>query len=124
MNPVALGRDTMLAEAAAIEQAAGRLDQHFERAVEMLAAAERVIVSGVGKSGVIAQKIAATLTSTGTPAAWIHPVDSLHGDLGLVTGNTAAIILSKSGETEELFGLLGVLARLGVPVIAITGGPA
>lgn len=123
MNPVAAGREAMLAEAAAIELAAGRLDQHFERAVDVLAVAQRVIVSGVGKSGVIAQKIAATLTSTGTPSIWLHPVDSLHGDLGLVTPGTAAIILSKSGETEELFGMLSVLARLGVPVVAITGGP-
>jgi len=81
----------------------------------------RVIVSGIGKSGIIAQKIAATLTSTGTVASYLHPIESLHGDLGLVGRDSVAILLSKSGETEELFGLLGALARLQVPVIAITG---
>jgi arabinose-5-phosphate isomerase len=70
---------------------------------------------------VIAQKIAATLTSTGTPATWLHPVDSLHGDLGLVSSDTVAVILSKSGETEELFGLVAALSRRVVPIIAITG---
>src|SRR5690606_25399834 len=92
MTLVDTGRQAMLAEATAISKAAERLDHQFEAAVETLASAERVIVSGVGKSGVIAQKIAATLTSTGTPASWLHPVDSLHGDLGLVTSSTAAIV--------------------------------
>ena len=84
-------------------------------------ASGRVIVSGVGKSGLIARKIAATLTSTGTAATYLHPVDSLHGDLGLVGRSDVAIVLSKSGESEELFGLVGSLQRLGVPIIAITG---
>src|SRR2546430_3504352 len=81
----------------------------------------RLIVSGVGKSGLIARKIAATLTSTGTPASFLHPVDSLHGDLGIVDRHDAAILLSKSGASDELFGLVGQLKRLGVPIIAITG---
>jgi arabinose-5-phosphate isomerase len=81
-----------------------------------------VIVSGVGKSGLVARKIAATLTSTGTPATFLHPVDSLHGDLGIVGGGDVAILLSKSGETEELFGLVEMLRRKGVPIVAITGG--
>ena len=84
-------------------------------------AAGRVIVSGVGKSGLIARKIAATLTSTGTAASYLHPVDSLHGDLGIVGPDDVAIVLSKSGESEDLFGLVGSLQRLGVPIIAITG---
>jgi arabinose-5-phosphate isomerase len=109
-------------EADAVRAVADRLDERFERAVDSLAAAGRVIVSGIGKSGMIAQKIAATLTSTGTPASYLHPVESLHGDLGLVSRDSVAIVLSKSGETDELFGLLAALARLGVPVIAITGG--
>jgi YrbI family 3-deoxy-D-manno-octulosonate 8-phosphate phosphatase len=82
----------------------------------------RVIVSGMGKSGLIARKIAATLTSTGTPASYLHPVDSLHGDLGMVGRDDVAIVLSKSGESQDLFGLLGSLQRMNVPVIAITGG--
>src|SRR2546421_9763755 len=91
-------------------------------AVGLLAAATGgIIVSGVGKSGLIARKIAATLTSTGTPASFLHPVDSLHGDLGIVDRHDAAILLSKSGASDELFGLVGQLKRLGVPIIAITG---
>ena len=84
-------------------------------------ASGRVIVSGVGKSGLIARKLAATLTSTGTAATYLHPVDSLHGDLGMVGRSDVAIVLSKSGESEELFGLVGSLQRMGVPIIAITG---
>jgi arabinose-5-phosphate isomerase len=79
-------------------------------------------VSGVGKSGLIARKIAATFTSTGTPASYLHPVDSLHGDLGMVGRDDVAIVLSKSGESQDLFGLLGSLQRMKVPIIALTGG--
>ncbi|MDQ3137139.1 MAG: KpsF/GutQ family sugar-phosphate isomerase [Gemmatimonadota bacterium] len=105
-----------------MQGAAARLDDGFARAVRLLAGATgRVIVSGVGKSGLIARKLAATLTSTGTAATYIHPVDSLHGDLGLVGRNDVAIVFSKSGESEELFGLVGSLQRMGVPIIAITG---
>jgi arabinose-5-phosphate isomerase len=102
---------------------AERLDEAFGRAVTLLAEARgRVIVSGVGKSGLIARKIAATFTSTGTPATFLHPVDSLHGDLGIVGRDDIAIVLSKSGESEELTGLLASLQRMAVPIIAITGG--
>jgi len=119
----ALGRRVLELEAREVAGAAARLDGAFARAVALLAAARgRVIVSGVGKSGLIARKIAATLTSTGTPASYLHPVDSLHGDLGIVGRDDVAILLSKSGETDELFGLLGALQRLSVPIIAITGG--
>src|SRR6266571_872342 len=91
-------------------------------ALEILAAAKgRVIVSGVGKSGLIARKIAATFTSTGTPAMFLHPVDSLHGDLGIVSRDDVAVVLSKSGASDELFGLVSQLKRLGVPIIALTG---
>lgn len=115
------GRRTMRLEAESVAAAAARLDARFERAVELLAAGGRVIVSGIGKSGVIAQKIAATLTSTGTAATYLHPIESLHGDLGLVDADSVAIVLSKSGETEELVGLLAELARRAVPLIAIVG---
>jgi arabinose-5-phosphate isomerase len=115
------GRRTMRLEAESVSAAADRLDARFERAVELLATGGRVIVSGIGKSGVIAQKIAATLTSTGTAATYLHPIESLHGDLGLVDADSVAIILSKSGETEELVGLLAELARRAVPLIAIVG---
>jgi arabinose-5-phosphate isomerase len=121
VNSLESGRRTMVLEGSAVLAAADRLDEQFEQAVQLLAGAGRVVVTGIGKSGVIAQKIAATLTSTGTPATWLHPVDSLHGDLGLVSSDTVAVILSKSGETEELFGLVAALARREVPIIAITG---
>ena len=125
-DPAALteaGRRVLRLEAAEVARAAERLDERFAEAVQLLAGARgRVIVSGVGKSGLIARKLAATLTSTGTPASFLHPVDGLHGDLGIVGRNDVAIVLSKSGESEDLVGLLGSLQRLHVPIIAITGG--
>jgi len=121
---IELGRRVLRLEATSIREAAGRLDDRFARAVELLAAARgRVIVSGVGKSGLIARKLAATFTSTGTAASYLHPIDSLHGDLGIVGREDVAIVLSKSGESDDLFGLLASLQRLAVPIIAITGGP-
>ncbi|OLB15146.1 MAG: D-arabinose 5-phosphate isomerase [Gemmatimonadetes bacterium 13_2_20CM_69_8] len=118
------GRRVLALEAAAIERVAERLGPPFAAAVRLLAAARgRLIVSGVGKSGLIARKLAATLTSTGTPASFLHPVDSLHGDLGIVDRDDVAILLSKSGASDELFGLVSQLKRLGVPIIAITGDP-
>jgi arabinose-5-phosphate isomerase len=119
---IELGRRVLRLEAGAVSAVADRLDERFDRAVRLLAAASgRVIVSGVGKSGVVARKIAATLTSTGTPASYLHPIDSLHGDLGIVGRNDVAIVLSKSGDSQDLFGLVGSLQRLGVPILAITG---
>ncbi len=119
---IELGRRVLQLEASAVASVAARLDDRFARAVRLLAdASGRVIVSGVGKSGLVARKLAATLTSTGTAAAYLHPIDSLHGDLGIVGRNDVAIVLSKSGESHELFGLVGSLQRLGVPIIAITG---
>jgi arabinose-5-phosphate isomerase len=116
------GKRVLALEAAAVQRLADTLGPAFARAIEILAAASgRVIVSGVGKSGLIARKIAATFTSTGTPASFLHPVDSLHGDLGIVTRNDVALMISKSGASDELFGLMGQLKRLGVPIIAMTG---
>ena len=118
------GRRVLALEAAAVERAADGLGAAFARAVELLAAAKgRIIVSGVGKSGLIARKIAATFTSTGTPATFLHPVDSLHGDLGIVGREDVAVVISKSGASDELFGLVNQLTRLGVPLIAVTGDP-
>ncbi len=116
------GRRVLALEAEAIARVARRLGPSFAAAVQLLAAAKgRLIVSGIGKSGLIARKIAATFTSTGTPAAFLHPVDSVHGDLGLVGREDAALLLSKSGASDELFTLLEHLKRVGVPVIAVTG---
>jgi len=124
LDPVERGRRVLALEAEAIQALAGRLGSAFAQAVTLLSQAKgRVIVSGVGKSGLIARKIAATFTSTGTPAAFLHPVDSLHGDLGIVGKEDVAVLLSKSGSTDELFDLVGQLKRLGVPIIAVTGAP-
>ncbi len=114
---VALERDAL----AAVES---RLGESFAKAVSLVANARgRVIVSGVGKSGLIGRKIAATLTSTGTPATFLHPTEGLHGDLGIVSTDDVALLLSKSGETSELLPLLEYFTRTGVPVVAITGAP-
>ncbi|OYV69062.1 MAG: D-arabinose 5-phosphate isomerase [Gemmatimonadetes bacterium 21-71-4] len=119
------GRQVLEHEASAVAALAQRLDQRFADAVSLLLACRgRIVVSGVGKSGVIARKIAATLTSTGSPATFLHAVDSVHGDLGIVGRDDAAILLSKSGETDELFALVAYLKRLAVPIVAITGAPA
>jgi arabinose-5-phosphate isomerase len=118
------GRRVLALESEAIRRAAAELGASFARAVQVVAGAKgRLIVSGVGKSGLIARKIAATFTSTGTPATFLHPVDSLHGDLGIVGRDDVAILLSKSGESDELFGLVEQLQRLGVPIVALTGAP-
>ncbi|TFH64789.1 MAG: KpsF/GutQ family sugar-phosphate isomerase, partial [Gemmatimonadales bacterium] len=117
-------RRVLNAESRAIEGLAGRIGADFVRAVEILAGAHgRVIVAGIGKSGIIGRKIAATLTSTGTPATYLHPVEGLHGDLGIVGREDVAVLISKSGDTSELAGLIDYLTRLGVPIIALTGDP-
>jgi len=107
-------------EAAALQQAAATLGPVLESAVQTILAARRVIVSGLGKSGVIAQKIAATFTSTGTPAWFMHPVEALHGDLGNVTRDDCLVALSRSGCTDEVLRFVSHFRRLGGPVIAVT----
>ena len=119
---IELGRRVVRLEAEAMAEVEGRLDDEFARGVRLIADSRgRVIVAGVGKSGLIGRKIAATLTSTGTPAAFLHPVDSVHGDLGIVGTDDVAILISKSGESDELLGLLAHLKGFGVKTIAITG---
>jgi len=121
---LAEGRRVLREEAGAILAVADRLGEPFVEAVERIASSTgRVIVSGVGKSGIIGRKIAATLTSTGTPAIFLHPVEGMHGDLGIVSREDVAILISRSGETSELTGLLEYLLRVGVPVLALTGRP-
>jgi arabinose-5-phosphate isomerase len=120
-SPVQVGRRVLRMEAHALLEAEQRIGEEFEKAVRLIAAANgRVIVAGVGKSGIIGRKIAATLTSTGTPAIFLHPVEGLHGDLGIVTREDVAILISKSGESDELRGLAEYLSRLGVPYLAFT----
>ncbi len=116
------GRRVLRMEAEALLETERRLGAEFARAVELVRASTgRVVVAGVGKSGLIGRKIAATLTSTGTPATFLHPVDSVHGDLGIVGDEDVAILLSKSGTSDELLSLLQHLKRLGVGTIAISG---
>lgn len=118
------GRRVLATEAKAVEALAQRLGDEFVRAVELLAGTRgRIIVSGIGKSGIVGRKIAATLTSTGTPATFLHPVEGLHGDMGIVGREDVAILISKSGTTAELSGLIDYLLRLGVPIIALVGEP-
>lgn len=115
-------RRVLEVEARSVAALADRLGDPFVEACELLAGAEgRIIVSGIGKSGIVARKIAATLTSTGTAATFLHPVEGLHGDLGIVGRRDVAVLLSKSGETSELTGLVEYLLRLGVPIVAMTG---
>lgn len=115
-------RRVLRIEAQAVAQLSRQIGPEFVRAVEaMLACSGRVIVTGLGKSGVIGQKIAATLASTGTPSAFLHAAEAVHGDLGMVKAQDVVLAISNSGETEELIRLLPQLRRLGVCVIALTG---
>lgn len=119
---LARAREVIRSEARAVSALEARVDEAFLRAVRLIhAAAGRVIVSGIGKSGIVGRKIAATFTSTGTPAVFLHPVEGLHGDLGIVGRGDVAVLISKSGESAELTGLMEYLSRLGVSIIALTG---
>lgn len=119
-----LGRRVVKIEREALEDLEKRLGDSFPRAVDLIATSSgRVIVSGVGKSGLIGRKLAATLTSTGTPATFLHPADSVHGDLGIVGASDVAILISKSGESDELLALLAHLKGFGVRIVAMTGNP-
>jgi arabinose-5-phosphate isomerase len=118
------GRRVLEMERDALDESARRLGDGFVKAVDLIAGSQgRVIVSGVGKSGLIARKIAATLTSTGTPATFMHAVEGVHGDLGIVGADDVAILISKSGETEEVVTLLQHLKRFGTKLVAITAVP-
>ena len=122
MADLAFARKVLETEAAAIRALVGRIDARFACAVEMLRHCKgRVILTGMGKSGIIGRKIAATLTSTGTPSFFLHPGDAIHGDLGAIMTDDVVIALSGSGETDELLRLLETIRRLGAKLIAITG---
>ncbi|EGG28155.1 Arabinose 5-phosphate isomerase [Aequoribacter fuscus] len=115
---------TFKMEAEAVANLAQKLDQQFPKACElMLASTGRIIVTGMGKSGHIARKIAATLASTGTPAHFVHPGEASHGDMGMITAQDVVVALSNSGTAVEILTLLPLLKRLGVPLIAMTGNP-
>ena len=117
-----IARRVLEIEAQAIQNLLPRIDASFDRAVDTLfACAGRVVVTGMGKSGLIGQKISATLASTGTPSLYLHPADAIHGDLGRVVKGDVVLALSHSGETGELLTLLAQVKRLGAPLVALTG---
>jgi arabinose-5-phosphate isomerase len=119
-----IARKVLEIEAHAIRGLLGRLDERFVRAVDLLLACEgRVVVAGMGKSGLIGQKVSATLASTGTPSFFLHPAEALHGDLGRLVRRDVLLALSYSGETEELLRLLETVKRLAIPLITLTGNP-
>jgi arabinose-5-phosphate isomerase len=122
---IALGRRVLDIESRAVAALAGRLDGSFADALAILLACRgRVVVSGIGKSGHVAHKIAATLASTGTPAFFVHPAEASHGDLGMITAEDVMIALSNSGESAELVTIVPLAKRRGAKLIAITGNPA
>lgn len=119
-----VARRVLEAEAEAVRELAERLDERFLRALDLLEACRgRVVVTGIGKSGLVGKKIAATLASTGTPALFLHPAEGVHGDLGMVVRGDVVLAVSHSGETDELLVLVPALKRLGVPLIVLTGNP-
>jgi arabinose-5-phosphate isomerase len=122
---IALARRVLETEAAAILALVDRLDERFEQAVRLLLDCRgRVIVTGMGKSGIICRKIAATLSSTGTSAFFLHPAEAIHGDLGVLRTDDVVLALSQSGETDELVRLVEPIKRLGATLITVTGVPA
>ena len=124
MGDLAIARMVLETEAAAILALVGRLDERFERSVQLLLECRgRVILTGMGKSGLICRKIAATLTSIGTPSFFLHPAEAIHGDLGVIQPEDVIVVLSYSGETDEILRLLETIRRLGAKLIAVTGTP-
>ena len=118
------GRDVIKIEADAVANLEKSINQDFVKAVDIIYATKgRVVLTGMGKSGLIARKIVATLNSTGTAAIYLHPTDALHGDLGMVRKEDVVILISKSGATEEIEKLIPMLKRLGVKLISMSGNP-
>ena len=117
-------KEVIRKEAEAVALLEKKIDENFVRAVELILKSKgRVIVTGIGKSGIIGKKIAATLTSTGTASFFLHPTEGLHGDLGMVQKNDVVIAVTKSGGTDEVYQLIPLFKRLGVPIITFTGNP-
>ncbi|MCL0068820.1 KpsF/GutQ family sugar-phosphate isomerase [Thermodesulfovibrionales bacterium] len=117
-----IGKKVLKIEADAVSAMAERLDSHFETAVDIISRSRgRMVVTGIGKSGLVGKKVAATLSSTGTPAFFLHPAEASHGDIGMVTSDDIIIFVSNSGETEELIRLIPVLKRFNVGMISMTG---
>lgn len=122
---IARGRQVLTTEAAAVAALVHRLQEDFAAACRLMLACEgRIVVTGMGKSGHVAGKIAATLASTGSPSFFVHPAEAIHGDIGMITARDVVLALSNSGETDELLAILPVIKRLDVPLIALTGNDA
>ncbi len=122
---IARGRQVLTTEAAAVAALEHRLQEDFAAACRLMLACEgRIVVTGMGKSGHVAGKIAATLASTGSPSFFVHPAEAIHGDIGMITARDVVLALSNSGETDELLAILPVIKRLDVPLIALTGNDA
>lgn len=117
-----IARDVLTLEAEAVQQLAERIDERFDRAVELMFTCRgRVVVTGMGKSGIIGRKISATFASIGTPSVFVHPADAIHGDLGMITEDDVVLALSNSGETEEIVRLLPTIRKIGAHMIALCG---
>jgi arabinose-5-phosphate isomerase len=124
MNIVEIGKKVLTTEARAIEQAIQRIDKNFEIAVDILYNARgRIIITGMGKSGLIGKKISATLTSTGTPSVFLHPSEAMHGNLGIINNDDVVLALSTSGETFEVLRLLVYIKRIGIKLVSLVGNP-
>lgn len=122
MNIVEIGKQVLRTEATAIENAIARIDKRFEKAVDIFFKTKgRVVTTGMGKSGLIARKISATLTSTGTPSVFLHPSEAVHGDIGIIHEQDVVMALSSSGETFEVLRLLDYIKRIGVQLVSMVG---
>jgi len=122
IDPLKRAEKVLRSEAEAVAALVDRLGESFMRVIEILKACQgRVVVTGIGKSGLVGRKIAATLASTGTPALFLHPAEGAHGDLGMVVRGDVVLVVSNSGETDEILGLLPAIKRLGIPLVVMTG---
>ncbi len=121
-DAISRAKEVLKTEAQSITQLIDKIDKNFSRAVDLISRSKgRVIITGIGKSGLIGRKIVATLTSTGTQALFLHPVEGIHGDLGIVTRKDVLLAISNSGETQELLPIISSVRHIGAPVIALTG---
>ncbi|NQT00159.1 MAG: SIS domain-containing protein, partial [Candidatus Omnitrophica bacterium] len=117
-------KEVLKIESEAISRLSRRLDKNFQKAVDLLFSCKgRIVVMGMGKGGIVGQKISATLSSIGKPSLWLHPAEAIHGDLGRIMGHDVVLAISNSGETEEMLRLLPTIKKIGVKLISLTGNP-
>lgn len=124
MDMLEIGKQVLEIEAKAIQTAIQKIDKKFEKAVDILFnTTGRIVITGMGKSGIVGKKISATLTSTGTPSVFLHPSEALHGDIGIINSNDVVLALSTSGETHEVIRLINYIKRIGIQLISLVGSP-